>query len=62
MLAAKQKICFFRNKEEIKLMKHKILLQGCKCIHCKQKLEQINRSRLYWDRLILSKKLTQNLV
>ncbi len=38
-------------------MKNKSLLSECKCIHCKQKLEQINNSRLYWDRLILGKNL-----
>jgi len=36
-------------------MKNKTLLKECKCIHCQQKLEQINNSRLYWDKLILSK-------
>ena len=36
-------------------MKNKTLSNKCKCIHCQQKLEQINNSRLYWDRLILSK-------
>ncbi len=36
-------------------MKNKTSLKECKCIHCKQKLEQINSSRLYWDKLILSK-------
>ena len=36
-------------------MKNKMLLKECKCIHCQQKLEQINNSRLYWDKLILSK-------
>ena len=40
-------------------MKNKTLLKECKCIHCQQKLEQINNSRLYWDKLILSKTLTQ---
>ena len=35
-------------------MKNKILNKECKCIHCQQKLDQINNSRLYWDRLILS--------
>ena len=32
-------------------MKNKNLVQECKCIHCQQKSEQINRSRLYWDKL-----------
>ena len=39
-------------------MKNKTLLKECKCIHCQQKLEQINNSRLYWEKLILSKNLT----
>ena len=38
-------------------MKNKALVKECKCIHCKQKLDQINSSRLYWDKLILSKSL-----
>ena len=37
------------------LMKNKSLLKECKCIHCQQKLDQINSSRLYWDKLILVK-------
>ena len=49
------KIWFF--KEKSKLMKNKNLLKECKCKHCQQKLEQINSSRLYWDKLILSKNL-----
>ena len=36
-------------------MKNQNLFKECKCIHCKQKLEQINNSRLYWDKLIVSK-------
>ena len=36
-------------------MKNKILLKECKCIHCQQKLEQINSSKIYWSKLILSK-------
>ena len=39
-------------------MKNKNLVKKCKCIHCQQKLEQINNSRLYWEKLILSKNLT----
>ena len=39
-------------------MKDKNLLKECKCIHCQQKLEQINNSRLYWDKLISNKNLT----
>ena len=50
---------FLSNKDDIKkLMKNKNSLKECKCIHCQQKLEQINNSRLYWDKLILSKNLT----
>ena len=45
-------------KKKITLMKNNSLLKDCKCIHCKQKIDQINNSRLYWDKLILSKKLT----
>ena len=40
-------------------MKNKHTLKECKCIHCQQKLDQINNSRLYWNKLILSKNLTQ---
>ena len=42
-------------KKKIKLMKDKNLLSECKCIHCKQKLEQINSSKLYWDKLANNK-------
>jgi len=38
-------------------MKNKSLLKKCNCLHCLQKLEQINNSRIYWDKLILSKSL-----
>ena len=38
-------------------MQNKIVLKECKCLHCQQKLEQINSSRLYWEKLILNKKL-----
>ena len=55
-LALRQRICLFKKKR--KLMKNKTLLKECKCIHCQQKLEQINNSKLYWDKLILSKNLT----
>ena len=40
-----------------KFMYSKIDLNGCKCIHCQQKLNQINNSKLYWDKLIARKKL-----
>ena len=33
-------------------MASKILKKNCNCIHCKQKLEQINRSKDYWNRVI----------
>ena len=39
-------------------MKNKITVEECKCVHCQQKLEQINRSRLYWNKLTLSKVIT----
>ena len=39
-------------------MKNKTLLKECKCAHCQQKLVQINSSKLYWEKLILSKNLT----
>ena len=54
-LASKQKIWFLKKKCQI--MKNKPLLKECKCKHCQQKLEQINSSRLYWDKLILSKNI-----
>ena len=44
-------------RKRIKLMKNKTLIEECKCIHCLQKLDQINSSRLYWEKLILNKKL-----
>ena len=34
-------------------MKNKISSKECKCIHCQQKLDQINNSRLFWDRVII---------
>ena len=55
-LALGQRICLFKKKGI--LMKNKTLLKECKCIHCQQKLEQINNSKLYWEKLILSKILT----
>ena len=45
-------ICFYKKKE---IMASKTLLKNCNCIHCKQKLEQINRSRVYWDKVIINK-------
>ena len=55
ILAFEQLIWFLKKKEEI--MKNKSLINECKCIHCQQKLDQINNSRLYWSKLILSKTL-----
>ena len=43
-------------------MKNKTLLKECKCIHCQQKLEQINNSRLYWDKLISNKSLIKKAI
>ena len=37
------------------IMTSKTLTSNCNCIHCKQKLEQINRSKVYWDKLIINK-------
>ena len=34
-------------------MTSKTLVKNCKCIHCQQKLEQINQSRLYWENFII---------
>ena len=39
-------------------MKNNTLLKECKCIHCQQKLKQIDSSRLYWNKLILNKNLS----
>ena len=52
----KQKIWFLKKKSE--LMKNKNVIKACKCIHCQQKLDQINSSRLYWGKLILAKNAT----
>ncbi len=38
-------------------MKDKNLIYECNCIHCQQKRNQINNAKLYWDKLILKKKL-----
>jgi len=38
-------------------MKNKTFINDCKCIHCQQKIDQINNSILYWNKLILRKKL-----
>ena len=36
-------------------MAPKTSLKNCDCIHCKQKLEQINSARAYWDKIISNK-------
>ena len=33
----------------------KLLVRNCNCTHCKEKLKQINRSKAYWDELIINK-------
>ena len=38
-------------------MTNKTLIKECKCPHCRQKLDQINSSKLYWEKIILSKNL-----
>ncbi len=38
-------------------MKNKAYVNECKCVHCQQKIDQINNSTLYWDKLILRKKI-----
>ena len=37
-------------------MKNKTFIYECNCIHCQQKLNQINNAKLYWDKLISRKK------
>jgi len=54
-LAIKQKIWFL--KKNRLGMKKNPYINECSCIHCQQKLDQINNSRLYWEKLILSKNL-----
>ncbi|KGF85462.1 hypothetical protein EU91_1564 [Prochlorococcus marinus str. GP2] len=39
-------------------MKNKTLSYKCNCLHCQQKREQINSSKLYWEKLILGKNLS----
>ena len=34
---------------------NKTFIQECNCIHCQQKLNQVNNAKLYWDKLILRK-------
>ena len=56
LLAEKQKIWFLKKKRLI--MKNKTFLNECKCVHCQQKIDQINNSKLYWEKLILRKTLS----
>ena len=55
ILAAKEKIWFLKKKDLE--MKNKTFIKECKCIHCQQTKDQINNSILYWDKLVLRKKL-----
>ena len=54
MLAVKQEICFLTRKGFV--MKNKTFINECRCAHCQQKIDQINNSILYWDKLLLRKK------
>ena len=36
-------------------MAPKTLVKNCECVHCQKKIEQINRSKVYWDKLIVNK-------
>jgi len=40
-------------------MKNKTFIYECNCIHCQQKLNQINNAKLYWEKLISRKKFVQ---
>ena len=51
----KKKIWFLKKKGLA--MKNKTFMQECSCIHCQQKLNQINNAKLYWEKLSLRKKL-----
>ena len=53
IFAVKQKILFLSIKR--KLMQNKTFLKECKCVHCQQKLDQINMSRLYWNKINFKK-------
>ena len=33
-------------------MNSKTSMKKCSCMHCQEKLEQINRSRVYWSKVI----------
>ena len=54
--ALKQKICFLK-KKRLGMKKTPYIIE-CKCMHCQQKLDQINNSRLFWAKLILREKLS----
>ena len=56
LLAVNQKIWFLKKKEL--RMKNKTFMNECKCVHCQQKINQINNSKLYWDKLFLRKMLS----
>ena len=36
-------------------MKNKNLAKKCKCVHCQQIYEQINSSKIYWNKFNWSK-------
>ena len=46
-------ICFTKKNNEV--MVTKALVRNCNCTHCTEKSEQINRSRTYWDKVIIKK-------
>ena len=48
-------ICFIKKKV---IMYPKTNVRNCNCIHCKQKLEQIKRASVYWDKEIINKSNT----
>ena len=39
-------------------MKNTNYAKECKCVHCQQKYEQINSSKLYWNKFTRSKMST----
>ena len=56
LLAVNQKIWFLKKKGL--RMKNKTFMNECKCVHCQQKINQINNSKIYWDKLFLRKMLS----
>ena len=52
---SKTKNLFSLRRNEVR-MKNKAFINECKCVHCQQKIEQINNSIFYWDKLIARKK------